>query len=324
MTRSTLFAIAAQCGLAAAACAQPAQFQVNGVPDFSQKHNGAWRNFCAPTVGADWVYYYSTKYPALRQGNPLGPGGAADTAVDIIIGIPPALPPTSIAGLMGTTTATGTTLNGCAIGLDNYLELNDGKLNVTWNTAPFLIGMFPAPSGQNMFLLAQQTLATGGAVILAIHWNAGVPAGYDLPDNYVPLDSLGAPMGHAMALTGYRTGAAMQQVTNDPANNVPVTAHNWPGENLVSNIIGLPVNWTFLVGGVQATVYGMVVTTPVIGPCPWDLNGDKLVTTADLTILLGHFGQAVPAGTLGDLNGDAVVNTVDLTMLLGAFGGSCA
>ncbi|MCB9837954.1 MAG: VCBS repeat-containing protein [Phycisphaeraceae bacterium] len=53
---------------------------------------------------------------------------------------------------------------------------------------------------------------------------------------------------------------------------------------------------------------------------PGDLNGDCVVDTADLGILLGSFGSA---GPVGDLNGDGVVDTADLGILLGAFGSTC-
>ena len=57
--------------------------------------------------------------------------------------------------------------------------------------------------------------------------------------------------------------------------------------------------------------------------CPGDFTGDGLVTTEDLTILLGNFGDAVVPGSAGDLTGDARVTTADLTQFLGAFGSDC-
>lgn len=51
-----------------------------------------------------------------------------------------------------------------------------------------------------------------------------------------------------------------------------------------------------------------------------DLNGDGYVNTADLTVMLGNFGQSGKRPSQGDLTGDGVVNTADLTQLLGNFG----
>ncbi len=54
-----------------------------------------------------------------------------------------------------------------------------------------------------------------------------------------------------------------------------------------------------------------------------DLDGSGSIGTADLTVVLGNFGQTVTPWTNGDLNGDGVVNTADLTLVLGLFGSSC-
>ncbi|MCB9848679.1 MAG: hypothetical protein H6814_09725 [Phycisphaeraceae bacterium] len=55
--------------------------------------------------------------------------------------------------------------------------------------------------------------------------------------------------------------------------------------------------------------------------CPADLNGDGMVDTADLGILLGAFGDS----GLGDLNLDGVIDTADLGALLGGYGATdCA
>ncbi len=68
-------------------------------------------------------------------------------------------------------------------------------------------------------------------------------------------------------------------------------------------------------------VTGMVVPP---GPnCPGDVNGDDQVNGADLSVLLGAFGQSVSPGTSGDVNGDGQVDGADLSVLLGAFGTSC-
>lgn len=220
---------------ASAQPAQPAQFQLNSVPDFSQYHNAAWRNYCAPTSGADWVYHFANTYPALRQGNPVGPGGAADNGVDAIIAGNPPPAVGSLAQLMGTTLNGGTTLLGCANGLDAYLEANDGLAgNANWNTSMVLLANYPGPSAINFFTALQQTLAAGGGVILAIGWNNGNPGGYDIPDGYVPGDSAGSAVGHAVAMTGYNTvviNPAPPTVSiNDPANNwgvvMPPPPHN--------------------------------------------------------------------------------------------------
>jgi len=49
--------------------------------------------------------------------------------------------------------------------------------------------------------------------------------------------------------------------------------------------------------------------------CPQDLNGDGVVDTADLGILLGSFGMS----GIGDLNLDGVIDTADLGLLIAGF-----
>jgi len=58
-------------------------------------------------------------------------------------------------------------------------------------------------------------------------------------------------------------------------------------------------------------------------PCAGDTNGDNLVNGADLSVLLGQFGQSVTPGTGADFNGDGLVNGADLSVLLGRFGVAC-
>lgn len=57
--------------------------------------------------------------------------------------------------------------------------------------------------------------------------------------------------------------------------------------------------------------------------CPADLNGDGVVNTADLTIMLGNFGKSVVPLLGGDLDGSGFVNTPDLTQFLAKFGTAC-
>lgn len=57
--------------------------------------------------------------------------------------------------------------------------------------------------------------------------------------------------------------------------------------------------------------------------CPADFNGDRVINTADLTVLLGAFGTNVQPYLDGDITGDGFVATPDLTIILGVFGQNC-
>jgi len=65
------------------------------------------------------------------------------------------------------------------------------------------------------------------------------------------------------------------------------------------------------------------VNNPPPPECPGDTNGDNLVNSADLSVLLAQFGTSVPVGTGADFNDDGLVNSADLSVLLGSFGTSC-
>ncbi|MCB9837856.1 MAG: hypothetical protein H6813_00820 [Phycisphaeraceae bacterium] len=64
------------------------------------------------------------------------------------------------------------------------------------------------------------------------------------------------------------------------------------------------------------------ITAAVSAPCSLlaDINGDGVVDTADLGVLLSQFGTMGPEA---DLNGDMVVDTADLGQLLTEFGSNC-
>ncbi|MGP1345648.1 MAG: beta-propeller fold lactonase family protein [Phycisphaerales bacterium] len=67
----------------------------------------------------------------------------------------------------------------------------------------------------------------------------------------------------------------------------------------------------------------MVLWVPPVAPeCPGDVNGDLVVDSDDLGVLLGEFGCSGAACT-ADLNDDGSVDSDDLGILLSAFGADC-
>ncbi len=52
---------------------------IANVPDFSQKAVAGWTNYCAPTAGADLVYYFAANgHISLIQGFNLAPQAPGD------------------------------------------------------------------------------------------------------------------------------------------------------------------------------------------------------------------------------------------------------
>jgi hypothetical protein len=50
------------------------------------------------------------------------------------------------------------------------------------------------------------------------------------------------------------------------------------------------------------------------------LDQDRIVSGADLGLLLGQWGLCAPKGCIADLDGDQVVSGSDLGLLLGQWG----
>ena len=72
----------------------------------------------------------------------------------------------------------------------------------------------------------------------------------------------------------------------------------------------------YVMGGSSA---GMVLR--IVSACPNDLNGDGVVDTADLGLLISLFGGG--DGGAADINNDGAVDTADLGSLIAAFGSVC-
>ncbi len=53
----------------------------------------------------------------------------------------------------------------------------------------------------------------------------------------------------------------------------------------------------------------------IASTCPEDINGDGVIDTSDLGILIGSFGMSGP----GDINSDGVIDTADLGLLVAGF-----
>lgn len=68
------------------------------------------------------------------------------------------------------------------------------------------------------------------------------------------------------------------------------------------------------------------ITCEIVPPpqCDGDTNGDNMINSADLSVLLSQFNQSVsPAGSGADFNSDGVCDSADLSLLLARFGQTC-
>jgi hypothetical protein len=274
---------------------------IANVPDFSQKAVAGWTNYCAPTAGADLVYYFAANgHISLIQGfnlAPQAPGDqpATDDGASTIIGGsanqgPPApLNPVNLANQMGTDANHGTTVNGMLNGLDGYLESEDGvDGSANWNTyllQSSVVGAAP------FWSTLQGELSLGKGILLAIGWKNGAPGGYDTPTDpdysYDPYPS--NPMGHAMMMVGYDVSGQNNNIyVHDPANNNPATSHVWPV--VQPDIYAVTVNpltsdLSINVGGVAiGTIYAAVITSfvPEPGTLALMVSGALIVGVASI------------------------------------------
>ena len=120
--------------------------------------------------------------------------------------------------------------------------------------------------------------------------------------------------------TNFVTGATSVSVDGTPATSVVVTspisltAVTPPG--LVEGSVSVDVT---TLGGTSSRPNAFTYESPL---CPADLNGDGVVNSLDMIILLNAFGNcpASPASCPADLNGDGVVNALDVIILSNAYG----
>lgn len=66
----------------------------------------------------------------------------------------------------------------------------------------------------------------------------------------------------------------------------------------------------------QENCISIVTVEPFSIPSPYDLDGDGIVGTGDLSMMLGYFGST---NANGDLNEDGIVNFGDIILVLSAF-----
>ncbi|MFM9958900.1 MAG: hypothetical protein ACKVZJ_12585 [Phycisphaerales bacterium] len=228
--------------------------------------------------------------------------------------------------------------------------LND-EFSFAW-TSPIYVGD-PLGGGLTLFDLYTPTSAdlgggSAGLVPFAVHKTDCNPAqGSTVPPSgpggnqyvryYGPVGSSGG--GDPLVISQRKVNAG----SGDPTNNLascfslklstdqPTWAYFEMGNAFMP--VGdytVKANPGVLKNDILGTLTGDVRTGPdgeltfsVRWPCLGDLNGDNAVNTADLTLLLGQFGQSGPCGVSRDLDGDLGVNTADLTLFLGRFGTTC-
>jgi len=124
-------------------------------------------------------------------------------------------------------------------------------------------------------------------------------------------------LGHALGLDHPQQAAKMGGANLDPQEFLP----GWPwspGDVMHPVYTGIKRALTEDELGALRFLYGAEVHEGPGG----DINGDGVVNSQDLALLLGSWGAcpAPPASCHGDINGDGVVNAQDLAIVLANWG----
>lgn len=151
-----------------------------------------------------------------------------------------------------------------------------GHYGLSGFTGPASVSSTPALAGQTVLLVASARKTAGGMITWSLHVNPSVAAA----EPATPAATMSIP------------GTVLPQA---------VVLYNDGGYS--TDEIRVATTWASALGQVSV-------------PCAGDLNGDSVVGSADLAVLLGQWGGSGVA----DLDQDGVVGASDLAIILGAWG----
>lgn len=117
------------------------------------------------------------------------------------------------------------------------------------------------------------------------------------------------------------SNGALDVAFSPAGDQMYVASHSAGGINRFEHNATLDT-WNYVETVPTPRLGGIAVTA--LAACYGDLNGDRAVGLADLTILLAHFGETGSvAYQQGNMDGAAGVGLQDLTLLLAEFGKTC-
>lgn len=203
-----------------------------------------------------------------------------------------------------------------ATGLVPMGDLNGGSFSSTAN----------AISADGSVIVGRGSAASGD---VAFRWTA--------QGGMAPLGTLSSPMPLSRASAVSRDGSVIIGQSNEGTTLVPFVWDSAHGMRSLRGILvselGLDLTGWTLDTATGVSGDGMTIVGYGINPsgdneawiaridpplaCPGDIDGDGVVNSVDLSLLLGAWGTNSGAP---DLNGDGVVNAGDLAALLGSWG----
>ncbi|TVQ32541.1 MAG: hypothetical protein EA376_05420 [Phycisphaeraceae bacterium] len=129
-------------------------------------------------------------------------------------------------------------------------------------------------------------------------------------------------LGHALGLDHPKDAVAEGSVNLDPNTFEP--GWPWSSADVMHPVYtGIKRQLTIDEVGALQFLYGVEVEEDTL---PGDINGDGVVNSQDLALVLGSWGACpkAPLPCISDINGDGLVNAQDLAILLANWGASLA
>lgn len=248
-------------------------------------------------------------------GGPVAYNGSAGNTLRVDLGTINFHAPLANASVIGlqfqanTTTGNGFLVAAFAPSDESVDEVCDKD-----RTPPTLVDAYRPDPGDKLYLVFSEPLNNGGA---ANNDNQTVLANISAADLQFNTSATftgneAAPVGLSNPAFAFasRTALVFDVVGSDAAvgNYIRPSYNAVPGSQ--NDIYDLAHN-------VASDTARVITATPTQPTCPADISGDGAVTSADLALLLGAWGDA---GGPADITGDGVVNSADLSQLLGAWG----
>ncbi|MFG0258614.1 MAG: hypothetical protein ACF8GE_11990 [Phycisphaerales bacterium JB043] len=239
------------------------------------------------------IRWYSLGETAAPEGgldplyNPAGPGSFNDTLKNFYYQIDTVLPPAS--------------------GMPTIMDINvvDGAII---GTRQMTI------DDQVMFWNDQSTLGIGGSVGVPID-GSQTPRNsrWEFVDDLNPTSVLARGFWTPLGLPG-PAGVADPAPLGGVVNLTPPYNNAVPYEDILQGtMVSMPQPSSFDVPAFRVLIDNVLLDA---GGCVADLNGDGVVSGADLGLLLAGWGQSGAS----DMDGDGTTNGADLGLLLGAWG----
>lgn len=195
--------------------------------------------------------------------------------------------------------------------LQQFVDFNGWLVQADPNT-----GLFPVLSGEALGSTLWPAIDTSQIGNTFNRANSPFGPTATITGGFTGDDFTAVPEGVALTdfggdLGGYLDAVVVPNLPAGATQFVYLESSGWGISNSPDPVIGSTVGYD-----------AVLIAAYAPQPCPGDINGDRVVDSTDLSILLGNFGG--PGGAAqGDVDGNGIVDSTDLAILLSVFGSTC-